>query len=114
MAWAHMNAYLRSVRPGPPIGDLESSYHRLARAAAITQGPAPPTEPRHIVDRVLADRADPYGYCLRRCDSSKDPYVTLTTTLFDLRARTATVWTGDPIDTTGSASPGVVLRLDAL
>eukprot|EP00037_Helgoeca_nana_P007029 m.64290 g.64290 ORF g.64290 m.64290 type:complete len:406 (+) comp17862_c0_seq1:25-1242(+) len=101
--YQHFNQYLHTSGM-PRIGDYESSIHRLARASQFSTSSAPPAVPGDI-RTVLSDTADERYPIYRSFEhgthSTFDPYITQTTTLFDLGAGVVSIWAGS----TSAASP---------
>ena len=81
--YAHFNAYLHT--DNPPLGDYTSSIYRLARVSTLatrTGRHAVTTNMYSILD-VLGDNAT-FPYCVFRCNTQEDPYITFLTLLIDL------------------------------
>lgn len=101
--YQHFNQYLHTAGM-PRIGDYESSIHRLARASQFSTSSAPPAVPGDI-RTVLSDTADERYPIYRSFEhgthSTFDPYITQTTTLFDLGAGVVSIWAGS----SSAASP---------
>lgn len=105
-AWyAHTNQFLR-MGSEPPIGDVESSLRRLARAATLALGGKAAPAGSAGMMAVLADRHDT-GYPIYR-GSARDEYVTLVSVVFDLEAGTLTAFDRRPLPGT---PPALVLQM---
>ena len=81
--YAHFNAYLHTDKP--PLGDYISSIYRLARVSTLATrtGPHAVTSNMYSILDVLGDNAT-FPYCVFRCNTNEDPYVTFLTLLVDL------------------------------
>lgn len=99
--YAHFNQYLHSDQP--PLGDYESSVHRLARAAALNTRASPPQTTDQML-AVLSDQTDKQ-YPIHRANTTEDPMVTYTTSLFDLRAKTLQIFTQRAVDSDYNTAP---------
>lgn len=106
--YAHFNQYLHTDKPH--IGDYESSVHRLARAAQYSTWAKPPMSGQDILT-FLSDEEDP-DYPVYRSNRTKDPYVSYTTTLFDLIDKRAPVYTRQPVVGNTAVTPDLVLDLN--
>ena len=106
--YAHFNQYLHTDKPH--IGDIYSSIHRLARAAQYnTWAKAPETGEDILV--FLSDMSDT-DYPVYREGTSKDPYVSYTTSLFDLQGEKVHVYTKRPVNGNAPAKPDLILDLN--
>ena len=93
--YSHFNAYLHTDKPA--AGDYTSSIYRLARATTMASRPAaaglmPTASLLPQVLDILGDNFS-YPYCLHRCNTKEDPYITITTSLVDLVGRRMRVYT---------------------
>ena len=96
--YSHFNAYLHTDKPA--AGDYTSSIYRLARATTMASRPAAAgttvtNTTALLLPQVLDMLGDnfTYPYCLHRCNTKEDPYITITTSLIDLAERRIRVYT---------------------
>ena len=91
--YSHFNAYLHTDKPA--AGDYTSSIYRLARATTMASRPAAADAAPLMLPQVLDMLGDnfTYPYCLHRCNTKEDPYITITTSLIDLVSRRIQVYT---------------------
>ena len=94
--YAHFNQYLHNDRQ-PHRGDYTSSIFRMARVATLSQRRSEDLDSLTFVLDVLGDQGgsnggEPDVYCLHRCNSDVDPYVTYVTVLIDLQRKTLAVY----------------------
>lgn len=101
--YAHTNQFLRLDQP--PLGDVESSYRRLARCATLALSPKPPADAAGL-QAVLADRRDA-DYPIYR-GSPHDGAVTITSTIFDMPNRLIRVFDRRALP---DAAPVLVIHL---
>ena len=89
--YAHFNAYLHTDKP--PFGDYTSSIHRMARVSTIAtrSNELELKNIGYILD-VLGDKTTK-PYCLNRCNTREDPYITFCTLTIDLENSKVRVYT---------------------
>lgn len=113
--FAHFNQYLHYDMPytGPYNISLQSSVHRLARAAEYSWRPGLAPQDGKGILRFLSDRVDPeYPVWRGPAGTNADRVMTFSTSLFDLRGKTLEVFTRQPVQHGGVVTtPDVVLDL---
>ena len=92
--YAHFNQYLHTDKP--KLGDYTSSVHRLARAAQVCTWGTPPETTADVLG-FLSDTSD-REYPVYRSHTPSDPYITYTTSLFDIRAKSVKIYTKKPVE----------------
>ena len=90
----HFNAYLHNDRHAR-AGDYTSSIYRMARASTLTLRPSRPQTIEGVLD-VLGDDQGDARYCIYRCNTPLDPYVTYVTVLIDLVKARLSVYADKP------------------
>ena len=97
--YAHFNQYLHNDQQ-PHKGDFVSSIYRMARATTLSQRTTTTDLAATDLVAVLDVLGDQGGYndgeqdlyCLHRCNSVVDPYVTYVTVLVDLKNQNMKVY----------------------